>query len=70
MDMRASGIIKNNEKRKSSEDDDDEALGIENVLADLQDVDYKTYKITKEEIDKYKETMRLRMEFSEEKRYH
>lgn len=52
------------------DDDDDNGLGmtLENVLADLEDVDYKTYKITKEEIEKYKETMRLRMEFTEEKR--
>ena len=73
MNVNASGIIRNNEqKRKGSDDDEDDGItgALENVLADLEDVDYKTYTISKEEIEKYKETMRLRMEYTEEKRSH
>ena len=73
MNINASGIIRNNEqKRKGSDDDEDDGItgALENVLADLEDVDYKTYTISKEEIEKYKETMRLRMEYTEEKRSH
>ena len=59
-------------KRTGDDEDDEGDLGmsLENVLADLEDLDYKTYKITKEEIDKYKETMQLRMEFTEQKTTH
>ena len=59
-------------KAPGAEDDDDSSMGmsLENVLADLEDIDYKTYNITKEEIEKYKETMQLRMSFTEEKRTH
>ncbi len=66
-----SSMMKPEQRRKGSDDDED-ALGmtLENVLADLEDVDYKTYKITQEEIEKYKETMKLRMDFIEEKRSH
>lgn len=59
-------------KTTGNDDDDDSSMGmsLENVLADLEDVDYKTYNITKEEIEKYKETMLLRMNYTEEKRTH
>lgn len=72
INMHSSMIKANEQRRKASDDEEDGALGmtLENVLADLEDVDYKTYKISKEEIDKYKETMKLRMEFIEEKRSH
>ncbi len=59
--------------KRAGDDEDDEGdlgLSLENVLADLEDLDYKTYTITKEEIDKYKETMQLRMEFTEQKTTH
>ena len=59
-------------RRNQDGDDEDDSMGLslENVLADLEDVDYMTYAISKDEIEKYKETMKLRMEFTEEKRTH
>jgi hypothetical protein len=60
--------------RRQADNDEEEdssmGLSLENVLADLEDVDYLTYVISKEEIEKYKETMKLRMEFTEEKKAH
>lgn len=66
-------LTSNIHRSKRVGDDDDEGdlgLSLENVLADLEDLDYKTYKITQEEIDKYKETMQLRMDFTEQKTTH
>lgn len=58
--------------RKKQADDEEDAveMSLDNVLADLEVVDYKKYKIAEEEIELYKETMRLRLAFSEEKRSH
>lgn len=59
-------------KRGQDQDDEDSSLGLslENVLADLEDVDYITYAISKDEIEMFKETMKLRMDLKEEMRTH
>jgi hypothetical protein len=58
-------------KKKQHEDEEDAVeMSLDNVLADLEVVDYKKYKIADEEIELYKETMKLRLAFSEEKRSH
>lgn len=57
-------------KKRGDDDDDAAEMSLDNVLADLEVVDYKKYKIADEEIQLYKETMKLRLAFSEEKRSH